>query len=119
MMNADNIHNTAMAYALDPTPENMEEAVNAVREGLRALVNLFAQSGSGLFSIAYPYGVQIGRAVKRGIESQFPQGSPPQASGAAVYNNTTTTNTYNITQTGAAQSSNSLRATVTALQMAG
>lgn len=44
-MNADDIHNAAMRYALDPTPENMDEAVNVALPLCNAIAARFAGRG--------------------------------------------------------------------------
>ncbi len=47
-MNADTIHNTAMAFALDPTPENMEVAVEAALPLCYAIAARFTGRGIDL-----------------------------------------------------------------------
>ena len=64
-MNADRIHHTAMAYALDPTPENMEEAVNA-----ETLPALGALNRTGrLPRVALPVPPEVPRASRRSVPS--------------------------------------------------
>jgi tetrahydromethanopterin S-methyltransferase subunit G len=93
---------------------SMLYAVDAVRKGLDDITAAFANKQSQLYAAAYAAGSNIGKGIMAGMRAQITTGN-----GNTYSNTTQNSNTYNITQTGAAQSPNSLRTTVTALQMAG
>ncbi|MFA5053330.1 MAG: hypothetical protein WC565_04690, partial [Parcubacteria group bacterium] len=95
--------------------DSMGDAVEAVKQGLKDIIAAFSDRQSALYQAAYTAGKAIGNGIMAGMRAAMNVGTPTAAPTVTTNN----TNTYNITQTGAAQSPNSLRATVTALQMAG
>ena len=64
MMNADTIHNTALAYALDPTPEKMEEAVNAALPLCYAIAARFTGRGIDLEDLRQVAAMALVSALK-------------------------------------------------------
>lgn len=104
----------ALAAFAEAAAASMQRATDAVRTALDSIVASLSSRGSALYQAAYAAGSNIGRGIMAGLRAQITTGS------GNTYQSTTNNNaTYNITQTGAAQSPNSLRTTVTALQMAG
>ncbi|MFA5344627.1 MAG: hypothetical protein WC381_11790, partial [Kiritimatiellia bacterium] len=95
--------------------QSMKDAVKAVDDGLLLILAAFSNRNSQLYQAAYTAGKAIGNGIMAGMRAAM----NVNTGGAGTTVTTNNSNTYNITQTGAAQSPNSLRTTVTALQMAG
>lgn len=63
-MNADTIHNTALAYALDPTPEKMEAAVEAALPLCYAIAARFTGRGIDLEDLRQVASMALVNALK-------------------------------------------------------
>jgi hypothetical protein len=95
--------------------QSMKDALKAVDDGLLLILAAFANKNTQLYQAAYTAGKAIGNGIMAGMRAAMNVGT----GGGGTSVTTNNSNTYNITQTGAAQTPNSLRTTVTALQMAG
>lgn len=95
--------------------QSMKDALKAVDDGLLLILAAFTNKNTQLYQAAYTAGKAIGNGIMAGMRAALNVGT----GGGGTSVTTNNSNTYNITQTGAAQTPNSLRTTVTALQMAG